>query len=102
MARKPGKKQKENPVECTEEGERWKGNIREGSREGKTDWLLQGSGHIFPDNDISVCWTFISVSISQNSVTQFLGIERNPVFSSKTNEKFARQQWSEDGGGLYK
>ena len=33
MARKPVKKQKENPVGCTGEGKRWKGNIREGSRE---------------------------------------------------------------------
>ena len=29
MARKPGQKQKENPIACTEEGKRWKGNIRE-------------------------------------------------------------------------
>ena len=36
IAWKPGKKQKENPVRCTKEGERWKGNIRERSREGKT------------------------------------------------------------------
>ena len=28
-ARKPGKKQKENPVVCTGEGKRLKGNIRE-------------------------------------------------------------------------
>ena len=31
MARKPWKKQKENPVGCTGEGERQKANIREGS-----------------------------------------------------------------------
>ena len=36
MARKRGKKQKINLVGCTGEGKRWKGNIREGSREGKT------------------------------------------------------------------
>ena len=30
MARKPGKKQKENQVECTGEGKLWKGNIRDG------------------------------------------------------------------------
>ena len=36
MARKPEMKQKENPVGCTWEGKRLKGNIREGSREGKT------------------------------------------------------------------
>ena len=28
MARKPVKKQKENPVGCTGEGKRWKGNKR--------------------------------------------------------------------------
>ena len=33
MARKPGMKQKENPVGCIGEGKRWKGNIREGSKE---------------------------------------------------------------------
>ena len=39
MARKPGKnkKQKEHPVWYTEEGKRWKGNIREGLWEGKTE-----------------------------------------------------------------
>ena len=36
MAKKPGKKQKENPVSCSDEGKRWKGNIREGSSEGRT------------------------------------------------------------------
>ena len=36
MARKPGKKQKENPVGCTGEG-----NIREGSREGKMRTFLE-------------------------------------------------------------
>ena len=36
MAKKSGKKQKENKVGCTGEGKRRKGNIREGSREGKT------------------------------------------------------------------
>ena len=35
IARKAGKKQKENPVGCTGEGKRWKGNIREGSRKGR-------------------------------------------------------------------
>ena len=33
MTRKPRKKQKANPVGCTGEGKRRKGNIREGSRE---------------------------------------------------------------------
>ena len=28
MAKKPGKKRKENPVGSTEEGQRWKGNKR--------------------------------------------------------------------------
>ena len=41
MAKKPGEKQKENPVGCTWEGKTWKGNIREGSREGKT-WTVMG------------------------------------------------------------
>ena len=36
MTRKPVKKQKRNPVGFTGEGNRCKGNIREGSREGKT------------------------------------------------------------------
>ena len=36
MARKSGKKLKENLVGCTGEGKIWKGNIRERSREGKT------------------------------------------------------------------
>ena len=40
MARKLRKKQKENPVGCTGEGKRWKGNIREGSRESKTGTVL--------------------------------------------------------------
>ena len=35
------KKQKENPVGCTGEGKSWKGNIREGSREGKTGTILE-------------------------------------------------------------
>ena len=30
MARKPGKKLKENPVECPGEDKIWRGNIREG------------------------------------------------------------------------
>ena len=41
MARKPGKKQKENSVGCTGEAKRLKGNIREGSREGKTGTVLE-------------------------------------------------------------
>ena len=36
MSRKPGKKQEENPVGCTGEGKRSKGNIREGLGEGIT------------------------------------------------------------------
>ena len=39
-SRKPGKEQKENPVECTGEGKRWKGNIREGTKEGSTIDIL--------------------------------------------------------------
>ena len=41
MARKPGKKQKENPVMFTGEGKRVKGNIRERSKEGKTGTVLE-------------------------------------------------------------
>jgi len=41
IARKPGKKPKENLVACTGEGKRWKGNIREGSRECKTRTVLE-------------------------------------------------------------
>ena len=37
MVKKPGKKQKKNPVGCTGEGKRWEGNIREG----KTETVLQ-------------------------------------------------------------
>ena len=33
MARKPGKKETENPVGCTGEGKRLKGNIRQGKTE---------------------------------------------------------------------
>ena len=41
MARKPGKKQKENPVECTGEGKRLKGNIQEESGKGKTGTVFE-------------------------------------------------------------
>ena len=41
IARKPGKKHKEIPLGCTEEGKRWKENIREGSREGRTRTSLE-------------------------------------------------------------
>ena len=41
MTRKPGKKQKENPLRCTGEGKSLKGNIREGSRKGKTGTVLE-------------------------------------------------------------
>ena len=41
MARKPGKKQKENLVGCTGEGKTWEGNIRVGSREGLTGTVLE-------------------------------------------------------------
>ena len=41
MARKPGKKQEENPVDYTGEDKRWNGNIREGSREGYTGTVLE-------------------------------------------------------------
>ena len=41
MARKPGKKQNEDPVECTEEGNRWKKNIGEGLRKDKTETVLE-------------------------------------------------------------
>ena len=40
IARKPGTKQKENLVWCTREGKRSKGNIREGSGEGKTGFVF--------------------------------------------------------------
>ena len=65
MARKPGKKHEENPVGCTGEGKRWKGNKRR-VREDKTgtacisvwrchlmmkwplrDWLSQVLGRVF-------------------------------------------------------
>ena len=41
MTRKPGKKQKENLVWYTGEGERRIGIIREGSRAGKTGTVLE-------------------------------------------------------------
>ena len=41
MARKPAKKQKENPVECTGEGKRWKGNIWEGLIKSKMETVLE-------------------------------------------------------------
>ena len=41
MVRKPGKKQKENPVKYIEEDNRWKGYIREGTKEGKTGIVLE-------------------------------------------------------------
>ena len=41
IARKTGKKQEGNPVGCIGEGKRCKGNIREGSREGKTGTVLE-------------------------------------------------------------
>ena len=41
MAREPGKIWKENPVGCTGEDKRLKGNIREGSREVKTVTVLE-------------------------------------------------------------
>ena len=41
MARKPGKKQKEDPVGCTGEGKRWEGNIREGLRKVKTETVME-------------------------------------------------------------
>ena len=41
MARKPGKKQKENPVGCTRKGKRSEENTREGSREGATGTVLE-------------------------------------------------------------
>ena len=42
MARKPGKKQKENPVGRIREGKRCKGNIREG----KTRTVLEVTGEV--------------------------------------------------------
>ena len=45
MTRKPRKKQKKNPVGCNGEGKRCIGNIREGSREGKTGNVLELSFH---------------------------------------------------------
>ena len=41
MARKSGKTQKENPVWCTGDSKRWKGNIGEESREGKTGTVFE-------------------------------------------------------------
>ena len=41
MTKNTGKKQKENLVGCNGEGKRWKGNIREGSGEGKTGTALE-------------------------------------------------------------
>lgn len=41
LARKSGKKQNGNPVGCTGESKRLKGNIREGSKEGKTGTVLE-------------------------------------------------------------
>ena len=49
IARKQWKKQKKNSVGCTGEGKRWKGNIREGSREGNT--------RIFLELSLEVRWT---------------------------------------------
>ena len=43
MARKPGKKQRENPVGCTREGKILKGNIRLELRECKTGTVLEFS-----------------------------------------------------------
>ena len=41
MARKPGKKQMENPVGCTREGKRRKGCIREESRKDRSGTVLE-------------------------------------------------------------
>ena len=41
VARKAEKLEKENPVGLAGEGNRWKGNIREGSRESKTRTVLE-------------------------------------------------------------
>ena len=41
MARKPRKKQMGNTVGCTGKGKRWKGNVREESREGKMGTVLE-------------------------------------------------------------
>ena len=41
MARKPGKKQKENPVDCTGESKRWKGNIKEGKTRSVLELILE-------------------------------------------------------------
>ena len=41
LAKKPGKKQKENRLGCTGEGKRLKGNLREGSKEGKPRTVLK-------------------------------------------------------------
>ena len=59
MSRKPGKRQKENPARCTEEGKRWKGNIREGSREGKAGTVLswdwrEGDLHQATDRHVNI------------------------------------------------
>ena len=41
MAREPGKRRIENLVGCTGDGKRWKGNINDGPREGKTGTVLE-------------------------------------------------------------
>ena len=41
MARKPGKRQKDNPVGCTGEAKRLKRNIGKGLRESKTGTVLE-------------------------------------------------------------
>ena len=41
MSRKPVKKQKENPVGYIGKGKIWKGNVRNGSRDGKTGIVLE-------------------------------------------------------------
>ena len=59
MARKPGKKQKKTPVGYTLEGKRWKGNIRERSRAGKTGTVLGLSLEV--TSNFSVIFRQISV-----------------------------------------
>ena len=56
MARMPRKKQKENPVGCTGEGKRWKGNIRE-DKTGTVLYFNLEVTHVrllFDDNEIKM------------------------------------------------
>ena len=77
MTRKPGKKQMENPVGCTGEGNRWKWIIREWSREGKTRTvLLQLCRFDFPpQGGFNSVYFFSDSIISVNFHLWILGIQ---------------------------